>query len=276
MGNMRSLLLAGDPGNEFKSGLMDIISLIFTALGILMVLYAVYLFFLMATASDESKRRSAKSRVVKTFASVLIVVALIGMLQGLKITITTPKVNNPSGGGTVTADPFLGGTVQPAAVLNISFEKYDATGDEYFYQNPDVMDNTTKTNMRYLGIRITIKPGEVTLNANAQKTYTVTKVTGFRVTMSGSNAAIWGEKYWRINPSGNNLTVEYEARSRDGVFIQRPRCPVYKNADGTLSISIAVDVEITDKSGGKQTGVITGLLKVAKTSDDVKFSEINA
>jgi hypothetical protein len=71
-----NLLLA-----DFNEELLQIIAYIALAFGGLVVLYAMYLGFLMATASDAGKRAEAKRRVLNAIAIVIILIALVGLLR---------------------------------------------------------------------------------------------------------------------------------------------------------------------------------------------------
>jgi hypothetical protein len=84
MGNITSLLLA------FNNDLIQIVAYISMVFGGLVIIYALYLGFLMATASDASKRAEAKRRVINSISIILILVALISLLQILKVQ-TEPK-----------------------------------------------------------------------------------------------------------------------------------------------------------------------------------------
>lgn len=132
MGMMQNLLLASDQaGTDFLKGLFTVLSFILTAVGTLGVFYAFFLFYLMATASDEAKRRAAKKRVFNTFASILIIVALISFMQVIEIsffnieesdsgepTVVIAKVENVSmtivnrvAGATLDRDTIIGNSI---------------------------------------------------------------------------------------------------------------------------------------------------------------------
>lgn len=88
MGNVQTLLLA-DHGEEFVQGLLSILQICMGLFSIMMVVFAVYLFFMMYTATDEGKRKKVKSRIYHTITSLVIVITLILALRGLEIHITS-------------------------------------------------------------------------------------------------------------------------------------------------------------------------------------------
>ncbi|MDR0383763.1 MAG: hypothetical protein LBH47_00350 [Christensenellaceae bacterium] len=58
------------------SGLLDVLMYVFIAIGALAGVYAAYLGFLMGTATDESKRKAAKDRILKVLSSVMCIIVL--------------------------------------------------------------------------------------------------------------------------------------------------------------------------------------------------------
>lgn len=100
---MTALLLVekGYTGAQFMQQLGDIVVWITSIAGAMMVLYAVYIAFLFATASDANKRKAARERLIKTVASALIIIALASVLAVIKVTFNTEEGNftGPSAGG---------------------------------------------------------------------------------------------------------------------------------------------------------------------------------
>jgi len=84
---MKSQLLY--TGNEFMADLSNIVIWLVSIAGALMTLYAVYIGYLFATASDEGKRKTAKSRLIKLISTIFIVYALAATLNVIKVTFTT-------------------------------------------------------------------------------------------------------------------------------------------------------------------------------------------
>ncbi len=83
---MKTLLLY--EGKDFIAELSNIVIWLVSIAGALMTLYAVYIGYLFATASDESKRKNAKSRLIKIISSVFIVYALAATLGVIKVEFT--------------------------------------------------------------------------------------------------------------------------------------------------------------------------------------------
>ena len=86
-------------GNNFIKDLGWLVTIIVTVAGALMTLYAVYIFYLFFTASDPTKRKAAKDRVIKIVSSALIIYVMAAALAALNISWTTQTGNysGPSG-----------------------------------------------------------------------------------------------------------------------------------------------------------------------------------
>ncbi|MCM1404553.1 MAG: pilin [Prevotella sp.] len=81
-------------GADFKSDLGTILVTIVGAVGALMTLYACYIGYLFATATDENKRRAAKNRLLKVISSVLLIFALTAALSMIKVQFGEVKVSD--------------------------------------------------------------------------------------------------------------------------------------------------------------------------------------
>ena len=81
MGNFITILLAEGEGDKFAAELLTIISYISMAIGAVFALWAIYLWFLMATASNAEKRNKVKERIVKALSGLFIIAVLVLMLQ---------------------------------------------------------------------------------------------------------------------------------------------------------------------------------------------------
>lgn len=86
-------LLEGYTGTKFMQELGWLVVVIVSIAGALMTLYAVYIGFLFATASDANKRKAAKDRLIKTVASALIVIALSAVLGVINVNFNTVQGN---------------------------------------------------------------------------------------------------------------------------------------------------------------------------------------
>ena len=93
-------LLAEYTGRKFKSDLGNLVVIIVSAAGALMTLYAIYIAYLFFTASDANKRKAARERLVKTIASVLIIVGLASVLSVINVTFNKAegRIDGPSSG----------------------------------------------------------------------------------------------------------------------------------------------------------------------------------
>lgn len=94
MGIMTQLLYTGE---DFIAELSNILVWIISIVGVLMVLYAVYIGYLFATATDESKRRAAKSRLFKILSSVLIVYALAACIKVIDVNFSKVEKSKDDG-----------------------------------------------------------------------------------------------------------------------------------------------------------------------------------
>lgn len=102
MGMISQLLADAYTGNDFMRELKDVLILIFGAAGALCTLYAIYIGYLFATASDDAKRRTAKNRFIKILSTALIIVALAFVMGGMELNFNTNynKGGSESGGST--------------------------------------------------------------------------------------------------------------------------------------------------------------------------------
>lgn len=114
MGAMVNLLLA-----DFVQGLLNVMLLVMSIADTVLIVYAVYLFFMMATASTEDKRRKVKKRIFTALSSIFIIIALVSTLAVIKVNITSVQreemgsgsgSGGGSGGGSVPA-VFEGATI---------------------------------------------------------------------------------------------------------------------------------------------------------------------
>ena len=99
MGMMTQLLAY--TGEDFLTDLRFVLFMIFSVVGVLLILYAVYICYLFATASDEGKRKNAKSRLIKVISSCFIIFALLLCLKVIEVHFDTIEVNNTEEGADV-------------------------------------------------------------------------------------------------------------------------------------------------------------------------------
>ena len=107
MGMIRQLL-ENDSGAEFLSGLKWLIVILTSCAGSFCVLYAIYIGYLFATATDASKRSAARNRLFKVISSLLIIVALAFCMNAIDVKFSTPVADDAEGGE--TGDLFEGMT----------------------------------------------------------------------------------------------------------------------------------------------------------------------
>ena len=113
-------------GEKFIADLGTLVIWIVSIAGALMTLYAVYIGYLFATASDETKRKAAKERLIKTIASSLIVIALASILSVIKVTFDTVE------GRVDEIDVFVGQyTYSGQPGISFSGVKYIASKNVY-------------------------------------------------------------------------------------------------------------------------------------------------
>ncbi len=119
---MTSLLLEYT-GQQFIKDLSWIVVILVSIAGALSTLYAVYIAYLFFTASDPTKRKAAKDRLVKVVSSSIIIVALAGILATLDVTFVQQSGNysGPQAGGNKTgyADAYTY-SVRPEANLSVT------------------------------------------------------------------------------------------------------------------------------------------------------------
>lgn len=86
---MTSQLLASYTGQQFIKDLSWLVVILVSIAGALCTLYAVYIAYLFFTASDPTKRKAAKDRLIKVASSAIIIFALAGILRVLDVSFVT-------------------------------------------------------------------------------------------------------------------------------------------------------------------------------------------
>ncbi len=92
---MKSQLLASRleyTGSQFMDDLLVLVTVIIGIAGAMMALYACYIGYLFATATDDGKRRAAKTRLLKVIASVLIIFGLVSVMSVIEVTFNNAEV----------------------------------------------------------------------------------------------------------------------------------------------------------------------------------------
>ena len=117
MGMTKQLL--ADSGATFMAELKWLVVILVSIAGALCVLYAVYIGYLFATATDEGKRRAAKSRFIKVLSSALVIVAMAFALNAINLRFDIPD-NGENG---TDPDNLLDGVQQ--AGTGFIYNKYD-------------------------------------------------------------------------------------------------------------------------------------------------------
>ncbi len=258
MGNYTNLLLTE---STLVEDLFSVLSIIGGAVVGLIVLYAVYLFFLMGTASDAEKRRKAKSRVIKAFSSIFIIVILMMMLSVIDVTF-----NNTSGGGSwgggasgLQEDAFAGMKVENM-VMNVSTDQYTGSIDKnMLFNQPAEGQDQYKHLYSYEGTaNISIQDGE---NSKFIKVIRV-------VTTNSAMPGHFSSKFWEI--SGSQLKYQmlyYEALQIAGV--DAPTDIRVQAEKFQITFEVEVEVTITDEETKEvtketKTGNITGGIEITR------------
>lgn len=131
---------AGTWGAELWNELSGILTVIFLVVGAAASAYAVFLGFKLAKAENESKRKEAKDRIIKTFASVFIIVFLVSMASSGLIDSVLGGTTNRSfyymspgwaltdevGGGGMPVEFFRNGTALNFAEENVELRCADS------------------------------------------------------------------------------------------------------------------------------------------------------
>lgn len=86
---MMALLLSDNAGATFKQNAITIVFWIVTIAGSLLTVYAIYIGYLFATATDAAKRTAAKTRLMKIFSSALCIYALAACLKVIEVNFTS-------------------------------------------------------------------------------------------------------------------------------------------------------------------------------------------
>jgi len=107
----------------FQSQLLMIVAIIAIFLNSIIVFYFAYLGYKMATATDEQKRKAAKTRMFNTLVSFVLILILVGMLYGIDFM----NGNDPLTGGTMGLTPDPPTTIS-AGSGPIEFQVTDGDG----------------------------------------------------------------------------------------------------------------------------------------------------
>ena len=210
MGAMSNLLLA----DSFVSGLLNVLSLIMMIADAALVAYAVYMFFMMATAHDEGKRRNVKKHFFNTLSAILIILALIGTLSVIKVNITTVQQETGGGGGSVSA---------PGKTLTIS---QSFNNGQWLYQGS-----------------FNIKTTDVKVSGGTAMT-----ITNFKPTGSGDFAA----SYWTaVTAQSGGMTVRYTQTSSSNKKLQASSRTIQYTV--TVSIKLSDGTQSTKTASGSIT-----------------------
>lgn len=157
----------GEWGEPLQTGMLQILGYIFSILTAVSVFYALFLAVKLATATDDAKRKQAKSRVTKTIASIIIILILAGMAFG--------------------ADYFWNGTTQ---------------GTTYTLQS-----NSFPLSQVNNGTGVTIRLQANSTNATGTITYSIVNSTAPGASIVGNNLKASGAGNVTIRATLNGETV---------------------------------------------------------------------
>jgi|GEM_PF-6847556 len=105
-------------GSEFMHDLGNLTVIIVGAAAGMMTLYAIYIGFLFATASDPGKRKAARERLYKTVASAFIIIGLATVLGVINVRFNKVEGNvsgtNSGSSGNYSSQYSYGGSVEMA------------------------------------------------------------------------------------------------------------------------------------------------------------------
>jgi cell wall-associated NlpC family hydrolase len=83
MGDILTLLAQGQ--NRFQDNLLEVVMWIFVVIGAIIVPFAIYLGFKLANASDENKRRDAKTHFINVLVSFIIIMILVAVMATIDL-----------------------------------------------------------------------------------------------------------------------------------------------------------------------------------------------
>ena len=164
----------GYTGAQFMKDLGWVVVAIVSIAGAFMTVYAIYIAYLFATATDANKRKAAKDRLMKTVASALIVAACASVLAVITVRFDTTEgsVEGPQGGEigsmvsgiTYGENPYLsidavenndGGptslvlkgyfNINSRALVNANGEKIDPSGTNVVFDPSDLNSSKMST-----------------------------------------------------------------------------------------------------------------------------------
>lgn len=260
MGNVRTLLLATDKGKEFVQGLLSILQIAMGLFSTVMIVYAVYLFFMMYTATDDGKRKKVKTRLYHALASLVIVVTLILALAGLNISIVAQdtiakdevtEVNLPTLSDNNFKDARYDGTISMKLTLKYVLEcethNFKLEGD-FTLSTSKIKGYDESLNLQNLTITsVTLKPGYGGrgLLTSRRDTYSYGDATS-SVDMPGSTPPNEVPTFTLKNVSGSKGTLPI-------LIAVSAKLPTGDRITGHFDAEIAVTIEV-DRDTGRQYG----------------------
>lgn len=174
---MIKLLLAQQAytGDKFKSDLSFLIVVLVSFAGALMTLYAVYIAYIFATATDEGKRRASKERLFKVLGSALIIFALAATIEVIDVNFNNVKVKDPTndaGNNQVSGCNVYEYTEIPSFTTMSPGKPCEVV---FSTNKIRIKDGTTVSGAKLLDCKIEGLDGEYTVNGNGSSiTYRVT------------------------------------------------------------------------------------------------------
>ena len=149
----------GYTGDTFMSELGDLVVWIVSIAGVLMVLYAVYIGYLFATATDASKRKAARERLLKTIASSLIIIALATVLSVINVTFNKPEGGMKGSGSEIVVASQFEYVGEPSFIFTCNNNEHKVTGtfkveSKYVMLDGQPYDGGNKDNFTFASCKL--------------------------------------------------------------------------------------------------------------------------
>lgn len=216
--------------DEFLTGLLDVIGYIALGIGAIVALYAFFLFYVMATASNEEKRRTAKKRVFNAVASMLIIVALFSLIQVLEIQYAGVNTGDQGKTPPPTIAKYVGlptMVIDNASDSGFKFKSGMLLEDTQLYlsasQQLGIIEYYEQTYKKKYVSSFTLSPSQITMEDGSK----AKKVTGFTVSASDTFAG----RFFKNDINGMSLNVTYNMYYAEKIGLKRPYITGIPNYD---------------------------------------------
>lgn len=246
-------LLASYSGQQFIKDLSWLVVILVSIAGALCTLYAVYIAYLFFTASDPTKRKAAKDRLLKVVSSALIIFVLAGILRLIDVNFISQTGSYGGSSSNFTS-----------TITNYS----DAV--EMTLKAEDIYSNGGGVVPRVQSVKIT---GSFALHSFKIKGENGTPIDGTGKSVEFKSCRVASPKGWEgakftFSNQGSYTDVKMEVTEQsEGSLVGKVTLPV-ASLDPN-KITVIVGYNYNDANGEKQSG--SAMVDVLLTTNTTKI-----